>query len=60
MKTKLQWITCGPYAGCLQVAKSKNRIFIRDSTRPRKIVEVTKQDWQVFVRGVKEDRFDTL
>ncbi len=59
MKTKLQWITCVAI-GCLEVAKSKNRIFIRDSTRPRKILEVSRRDWLNLVKGAKEGRFDTL
>jgi len=60
MKNRLKWISCGPAIGCVEVAKLKNRIFIRDAARPKEIVEVTKQNWQVFVRDVKEGRFDTL
>jgi predicted secreted Zn-dependent protease len=43
---------------CVQVTTEEGKILVRNTYEPDKIVEFTKEEWDVFVEGVKNGEFD--
>jgi len=44
---------------CVEVFLSEEVVLVRNSTKPGHKVEFTKEEWDVFVKGVKNNEFDT-
>jgi hypothetical protein len=48
-------------SGCVEVARTHEYVWVRDSNRPGgPIVGFTRQDWAVFLIGVRRGEFDNL
>jgi hypothetical protein len=44
-------------SGCVEVSLG-DQILVRNSTDPSKIVSFTKEEWRVFVAGVRSGEFE--
>jgi hypothetical protein len=45
-------------SGCVEVARSHDRVFVRDSKDSSgAVVEVTTHDWKIFLEGVLNGEF---
>jgi Domain of unknown function (DUF397) len=45
---------------CTEIAKQGNMIILRNSTRPRKIVRYTADEWRAFTSGLMAGEFQDL
>jgi hypothetical protein len=45
---------------CVEAARWNGMIVLRDSGEPRGHVRYTTEEWQTFVRGIKDGEFDDL
>jgi hypothetical protein len=45
---------------CVEVANLNGVILLRNSTRPRKVISYTPDEWRSFVRGVEAGNFTEL
>jgi len=43
---------------CVEVAIEKNKIFVRNSRNKSIVTEFTHEEWDAFIRGVKQHEFD--
>ena len=43
--------------GCLEVAVGAAEVLLRDSKSPQTVVRVSPEDWDAFVKGVRNDEF---
>lgn len=49
---------CGNRPRCVEVAIKPEGVAVRNSTDPTKVAYFTKDEWSVFIRGVKSDEFN--
>lgn len=45
--------------GCVEVARDREEIWVRDSKNPRGgVLRFTKEEWTAFLSGVRRGEFD--
>ena len=50
---------CSSCSDCVEVAKSGNKIAVRDSKdNGNRILSFTRSEWTAFIKGVKSGEFD--
>jgi hypothetical protein len=49
-----------PRDRCVEVAIMKDRISVRNSRDKSVALEFTSDEWDAFIRGVKQNEFDIL
>jgi hypothetical protein len=45
---------------CAEIAKKDDTVVLRNSTRPRRMVRYSAEEWQSLVLGIKAGEFDDL
>jgi Domain of unknown function (DUF397) len=45
---------------CAEVAKKGEAVFLRNSTKQRRVVRLSADEWQALLRGAKAGEFDDL
>jgi hypothetical protein len=43
---------------CVEVATNRDAVLVRNSTKPRRVVRYSAEEWQAFLQGVKAGEFD--
>lgn len=49
---------CPPIGACVEVNIKEDVVIVRNSRKPEVIIEYTKEEWSVFIEGVKGGEFD--
>ena len=45
---------------CVEVSIEKNRVLVRNSRKKFIAIEFTPEEWEAFIRGVKQNEFNLL
>lgn len=54
-----EWHTASMSGQCIEVLHDDDDLYrIRDSKNPTVVVKCSAGDWEVFVQGVKDGKFD--
>lgn len=45
---------------CAEIARLDDAVVLRNSTKPRRVVRYSAEEWQALVRGIRAGEFDDL
>ncbi len=47
-----------PFSKCVAVSISKNNVLVKHFYKSEPIIEFTRDEWDAFIKGVKDGEFD--